>query len=148
MTNVQDDGCGNVFIDGHHTETPEKDGKLRYNAYKYEFTGISLRDLRMSANVLDVLTANRTGASSASKGKTCDVFFTLAVHLACNPFATVFLTFLSGTIKLTARRCGSLGFPPQAMSRRRMPHWCGNRLTLSRSKRHWRIKASGPIFFV
>eukprot|EP00052_Salpingoeca_macrocollata_P003802 m.37781 g.37781 ORF g.37781 m.37781 type:complete len:698 (-) comp13669_c0_seq1:33-2126(-) len=70
ITRVWVDDQGVTRYDGHHTETPEKHGKMRYRAYKYEFEGLLLKDLRLSPNVLDILLDSEGSDNTAANDST------------------------------------------------------------------------------
>jgi hypothetical protein len=54
VTRVYKEG-GVTYYDGHHLKGEEDDKWVTYTGYDYEFTGMTLDDLRISPNVMDLL---------------------------------------------------------------------------------------------
>jgi len=75
ITHVHEGPGGEKLYDGVHTKGEAEDKWITYKGYSPKFQGLKLSELRISPNVLDVLSSENVQNSTGNNGvSTCDIF--------------------------------------------------------------------------
>lgn len=74
ITSVSNGPGGQKLYDGVHTKGEADNKWITYSGYNFYFTGMELSKLRISPNVLDILSDNDSGSAVDGLIRPCDIF--------------------------------------------------------------------------
>lgn len=74
ITSVSNGPGGQKLYDGVHTKGEADNKWITYSGYNFYFTGMELSKLRISPNVLDILSDNDSGGAVDGLIRPCDIF--------------------------------------------------------------------------
>lgn len=74
ITSVSNGRGGQKLYDGVHTKGEEDNKWITYSGYNFHFTGMELSKLRISPNVLDILSEDNSSSAVDGVIRPCDIF--------------------------------------------------------------------------